>query len=208
MQTQKRSGTRHVQSTGRHPRSAASSQQERASLLLIAALCVLLPPLGLIILWRSSRIAQPMRLLMSLAATASMTLIFSLSMANGVPADYGIRPIPVVPTTAGYGASSDAALQTSAGYEDSSVAPAQPDGSVPAQPDGQAEAGIDLFADPISDEGGELDTETTVFAVTNNATSYHLYEICDTQTNNRVLTLQQALDEGLTPCEKCVGAAG
>ena len=42
-----------------------------------------------------------------------------------------------------------------------------------------------------------------VFAVTNNASSYHLYEICDFQENRRALTLAQALAEGLTPCEKC-----
>ena len=57
-------------------------------------------------------------------------------------------------------------------------------------------------------EPGELTDDTIVYAVTNNAASYHLYELCDQQENRRALTLREALNEGLQPCEKCVGAMG
>ena len=45
---------------------------------------------------------------------------------------------------------------------------------------------------------------TIVYAVTNNATKYHNLQVCDYQTNSRVLTLDEAIAEGLQPCEKCV----
>ena len=61
---------------------------------------------------------------------------------------------------------------------------------------------------PVIQDSGELTDDTIVYAVTNNAASYHLFEICDQQENRRALTLRDALNEGLKPCEKCVGAMG
>ena len=45
---------------------------------------------------------------------------------------------------------------------------------------------------------------TIVYAQAENATLYHSNEICDYVSYPRVLTLDEAVAEGLQPCEKCV----
>ena len=161
--------------------------------LLLGILCLLLPPVGLVMLWRARRLTINIRAIFSGIAFASMTLIFFLLMQPAeIPSD--IRPMPATPAITGYGSAS----QNPSFFEEGSIAPAQPDavpapvGGTPAQP-------------TIAQVSDQLTNESIVFAVTNNASSYHLYEICDFQENRRALTLSQALSEGLTPCEKCVG---
>jgi len=107
------------------------------------------------------------------------------------PAATDIRPTPATPQTVGYNAA-PAVLATQV--------PAQPEFIVPAVP-----SATDA---PVIQDSGELTDDTIVYAVTNNAASYHLFEICDQQENRRALTLRDALNEGLKPCEKCVGAMG
>ena len=106
-----------------------------------------------------------------------------------------IRPIPSIPTTAGYGTVS---AQEYAVIGQEEVIPAQPD----AVPSG------DFYSEPLIQDSGALTPDSIVYAVTNNASSYHLYEICDMQENRRALTLRDAMNEGLQPCSKCVGTAG
>ena len=44
---------------------------------------------------------------------------------------------------------------------------------------------------------------TIVYAVYNNARLYHAQRVCGTQSNNRELTVQQAMMEALGPCPDC-----
>ena len=66
---------------------------------------------------------------------------------------------------------------------------------------------VDFFGgeptqEPVSADPASLTAESTVYAVTNNASSYHMLQICDMQENHRMLTLAEAVAEGLLPCEK------
>lgn len=197
MQKNTSSRSRHVQSTHtKNVRSRYVKDNSRENIILLTILSAFLPPLGVLLTWRtSSRINIAVRAALSALATVSMTIIFCLLLRPG-NSDSAIRPVPVVPEMAGYGVVS---VDEPDIPEPTYVVPAAPDAVAPAEAPSAPEA---------TDEPGALTPETTVYAVTNNASSYHLYEICETQMNNRALTLQQALDEGLTPCEKCVGAVG
>ncbi len=160
--------------------------------LVLGALCLLLPPVGLVMLWRSRRMTFYLRTALSSLAFLSMTVIFFLLMRPAeIPST--IRPMPSTPSIAGYGSSSQTTV---------SIVPSIPE-NVPAQPDAAPAPVVGNATEPVTQNTGVLTNESIVFAVTNNASSYHLYEICDFQENRRALTLGQALAEGLTPCEKC-----
>lgn len=191
------SHARHVQSTQARSASRYARDDSRSTVLLLAALCLLLPPLGTLFIWRSNRIGSAIRAAFSGLALISMSCIFCFILRPD-DSSGAIYPTPVVPSQVGYGVPA----------AESQTAVPEPDSAVPASPDAVAPSDASGSGGQSADEPGALTPETTVYAVTNNASSYHLYEVCETQTNNRALTLQQALDEGLAPCEKCVGAVG
>lgn len=194
------SRSRHVQSTQTQSiRSRYAKDNTRDTLILLGGLSLLVPPLGMLLVWRTNRVALSFRAAFSALALASMTLIFCLTLRPASTAG-NIRPAAVVPDKVGYGVVSEPEQPAMPEYEYENAAPASPQAAAPAEA---------YVSEPAAtDEPGVLTPESTVYAVTNNASSYHLFEICETQTNNRALTLQQALDEGLKPCEKCVGAVG
>ena len=190
MQTNKPPRSRHVQSMHVAP-SRYMPANNAPSIAILAALCLLLPPVGVMLVWRARRMAMPLRIGLSAAGFLSTTLIFFLLMR---PSDAvsNILPTPVIPSQDGYGTIT--ANQSAVEPEISNV---------PAQPDAFAPQPTEEPRDP-----GSLTDDSTVYAVTNNASSYHLNPICDLQENHRSLTLREALNEGLAPCEKCIGAAG
>ncbi len=177
----------------------APEVNDRQSVLLLTALCVLLPPVGVALLWHAKKITLPIRAGLSGAGFLSMLLIFFLIMRPGSQTQE-ILPSASIPQYVGYG-------QVAAVQEP--VAPVQPvqpiQSEVPAMPDA-APAIPQETAPAATGTPGGLTENTVVFAVTNNASNYHLNQICDTQTNNRALTVSEALNEGLTPCEKCIPA--
>jgi len=198
MQTNRNARSRHVQTAQpANPYARYMQKDNRPQLYLLAALCLLLPPVGLVLAWRAQKIELHIRGGLSAIGLLSCTLIFWLLLRPaGVTST--IQPVPETPLQAGYGAASS---------NQYAAATAPPATEVPAPP----EVVITLTtADPnlAPQEPDVLTDDSIVYAVTNNAASYHLYEICDQQENHRALTLREALDEGLAPCEKCVGAVG
>lgn len=173
--------------------------EQRLTWALFGALCLILPPIGLIVVWRSGRINNILRAVYSAAALAALTVMFSITV-NAPAAVTGILPVPKTPSHAGYDANAIAATAT------------------------PAPVIIDEFADygdftvsygtPVTDENGVVIEDqlpvdpasqvTIVYAVTNNATYYHSQQMCDMQNNSRRLLLEDAIAEGLKPCEKCV----
>ncbi len=164
-------------------------EQMRRSLMLLSALCLLVPPVGVILVWRAKKIDIRLRGALSALGLVSMTLIFILLM-RPTEAVSTIQPIPVTPVQAGYGAAAT----------DVYIAP--PVTNVPAQPNADFFGG-EPTQEPVSADPASLTAESTVYAVTNNASSYHMLQICDMQENHRMLTLAEAVAEGLLPCEKC-----
>lgn len=197
MQTNRNARSRHVQSVQATNAYSKSTQKDSPlRLILLAALCLLLPPLGIALVWRVRRMGAPIRIGLSGLGALSCVLLFWLLLRPTAVVS-SILPTPQTPSQVGYG--SVAAGQTVAVVPESTAIPSQPDVVT-----------IVSTADPNAVPQGpdELTDDSIVYAVTNNATSYHLYEICDQQENHRALTLREALNEGLAPCEKCVGAVG
>lgn len=202
MQSRKTSNTRHVQSsqTGNPYARYMQADPGRAA-ILIGILCLLLPPVGIALSWRSKRMTVLLRSILSAVGFVSMTLIFFLLMRPD-QASSDIRPTPVVPAQAGYGASVT---------EVPTAIPTIEPTSVPVQEAPVITGGDPSLTDPALTSPTEppaLTDDSIVYAVTNNASSYHMQPVCDMQENNRSLTLREALNEGLEPCEKCAGPVG
>lgn len=178
-----------VRTTGISPASAARENARRT--LIIYLLCAVLPPLGLLILWRSRHSTNAMRAAASLLAVCVMTLLLLLCM-DSAP-DSGVRPTPVTPSGIGYGS---VALPSSA----AAVAPAPVEAVAPAEGSvsvSQEDVSVPVETDaPV--EGGQF-----VYTVSNNPSVYHASEVCDGQVNRRQIALETAINEGLTPCSKC-----
>ena len=221
MQSSSRRPGQRPASNNRYIEDSQKRASERDRLLLyiiLTALCLLLPPVGLFCAWRSRRTGPAVKGALSAAALLSAVLLSALVMRLGAPADR-IRPVPVVPTYIGYDPaaaaptaepveiyaigddSQDDAATFTVTYNDgttedlSGAGGGNADGVVPGED--QAEGGEDIkYLDPAT-------YVTIVYAVTNNATYFHTQKVCDYQTNSRILTLDDALAEGLIPCEKC-----
>ena len=194
---QNRQNTRVSQVRTSAPKGAYSSYRnmnDRTTLIVLGVLCLLVPPVGILLVWRAQHMDIPTRAIFSAAGFAATTLIFFLLMRPSAAVS-NIVPTPATPQTIGYGA---AAAEIPA--PSIPVAPAP--GTVPAAPSAPE------TSDPSLQTTGELTDDTIVYAVTNNASSYHLSQICGTQENHRSLTLRDALREGLAPCDQCVGAKG
>lgn len=75
-------------------------------ILVIALLTLLLPPLGLICLWRGARCPMRGKILLSIVGLASMTFIFvlilnpSTSLTDELPINYQYAASTAVPSTA------------------------------------------------------------------------------------------------------------
>ena len=192
MQTNRKTRPSPVQAPNiKKPYSAGKYRKEdnRLTLVVLSVLCLVLPPVGALLTWRAKKLELTIRGALTTTALLSCTFIFCLLMRSGTTLP-DIRPVPATPQTIGHNASV-------AVY--ATEVPAPP-AAVPAIP-----SATDA---PAVQESGELTDDTIVYAVTNNAASYHLYEVCGQQENRRALTLREALNEGLAPCENCVGAMG
>ena len=162
-------------------REREEKRDRRLATGLMAALSVVVPPAGLLAVWRSRRLNAPVRIGLSVAALLSMTFICWLWLRGG-QTDIGILPEPVVV----YNTEPETETVFTVTYGDGTV--------------DDLTGGSALPVDPAS-------YVTIVYAVTNNATKYHNLQVCDMQTNSRILTLEEAIAEGLQPCEKCVLSA-
>lgn len=181
-------------------REREEKRDKRLATGLMAALSVVVPPAGLLAVWRSKRLNAPVRIGLSVAALLSMTFICWLWLRGG-QTDIGILPVPVVPAYAGY---------------DTAAVEATPEPVVVYNTEPETETVFTVtYGDGTVDDltgGSALPVDpasyvTIVYAVTNNATKYHNLQVCDMQTNSRILTLEEAIAEGLQPCEKCVLSA-
>lgn len=176
-----------------HSKAREAQRKSGESLIVHLFLCIVLPPVGLLLAWHSRHLNTLSRAAASLCALAVLTGAFVL--LGGSESSAAILPAPQTPELPGYGN----AAQT-----------AEPDIYV----DGQDSVGgyQITYGDGTTEEtltqDGELPVDplsqvTIVYAVTNNAQYYHSQEICDMQTNSRRLILEDAISEGLKPCEKC-----
>ncbi|MBR0464465.1 MAG: hypothetical protein IJJ23_08800 [Clostridia bacterium] len=186
--------------------------------LIIGALCVILPPVGLVCAWRSERVNALARGALTVCALAASTLICVTILRLTSTSDV-IRPVPVVPVAYGYDKSTIKATpepvtvySAPADEEDyppvTSYTVTYANGEVQNVGDQTTGEETVTAVETPDDAESQFPVDpatyvTLVYAVTNNATYFHTQQICDLQNNSRILTLDEALAEGLRPCEKC-----
>lgn len=159
-------------------------------------LTLLLPPIGLIYLWREGVFRTRGRMLLTGIATLEMALFFALVM----PAkDLNMEaPMPVAPVAATI--APDDGVVTALSNIDQLLAQQQ------AERD--AAAGV-VTPEPTQDNSAYLAEqaailETTVYSVYGNgARYYHKDSVCGTQSNRRSLTVREAMGEGMGACAQC-----
>ena len=173
--------------------AAEEKRQTLQAFLINLFLTVVLPPVGVLLAWRSKRLNAALRVARSVCALGVMTGAFVL--LRGASPTNGMLPTPQTPVLAGYGNAAQTPEPAADAYD-----PAGQEGYTVTYGDGTTEG--------TAAQDGELPMDPTaqaiiVYAVTNNAQYYHKQEICDMQTNSRRMLLEDAIAEGLQPCSKC-----
>lgn len=164
--------------------------------LLSIVLCVVLPPVGLVYLWRTGSLNARGRAIMSGVATIGMAFLVSLllpGMFSSLSQD--ASPVP-----------GSAALITPSPESDVATALSNMEQLLRIQ---EAEnTGGDVAIAAMSDAeiaaAGEALLNTTVYGVySSGARYYHSKTVCGNQSNLRSMTLREALEDGLGPCPDC-----
>ena len=173
--------------------AAEEKRQTLQAFLINLFLTVVLPPVGVLLAWRSKRLNAALRVALSVCALGVMTGAFVL--LRGASPTNGMLPTPQTPVLAGYGNAAQTPEPAADAYD-----PAGQEGYTVTDGNGTTEG--------TAAQDGELPMDPTaqaiiVYAVTNNAQYYHKQEICDMQTNSRRMLLEDAIAEGLQPCSKC-----
>ncbi len=163
-------------------------------------LTIVCAPLGILYMWRAGVFRVRGRVLMTLIGAVVMVFVFSL--ASPETEAQPVLPTASKPQAIALVSEDESATALSNMDQLLGLAPA-PDAAVPVP----AEGAVDPAAQqPVQDDQAAQEAEllnTTVYAVYNGAQNYHTEGTCGTQTNRRQLTIQEALDEGLTPCTRC-----
>ena len=164
----------------------------------VIILLVLLPPVGLLVLWYKGVFRARGRMLLTALATVEMTLLVVLLTPR--PALTSQLPLPVAPQAVTQAPETD---NLSALYNIEELLYQQQLEQVKAQGGDEK----DLMTEEQKLQSQEIEREeilnTVVYAVFNHAQRYHAQRVCGTQSNNRELTVRQAMLEALSPCPDC-----
>lgn len=175
-------------------RPTAKKKSSRGPLAL--ALSLLLPPAGIVYLWRNGVFRSRGRLLVTALATAWMSVLLGFALPSRQVAT--VTPAPAVPTAA-TSAPSDGVV-TALSNIDELLAEKQ-----------AAEAALNGTEAPVDDAAAiaqynaeqQAILNTTVYSVFSSAKLYHSREVCGTQSNRRALTVEEAMNEGMGVCPNC-----
>ncbi len=180
-------------------------------------LILLLPPVGLAVLWRSSRFPMRGRVVLSALAVISMTAMFSLFLSWQTPDP--VMPTPAAPAPAASPTfpmrgrvvlsalaviSMTAMFSLFLSWQTPDPVMPTPAAPAPAASPTPAPTPVPTPTPEPTEAPTPAPTPTVyVYAVRKNASQYHKSNKCGSQTNRRKLTLDEALEEGLEPCPDC-----
>ena len=176
------------------------SSQEPVSkrTILIIALTILLPPIGLLLMWYTGMFRSRGRIVLTALATLEMTLLFVLLTPRTELASQA--PLPVAPAAVTQAPTEE---NLTALYNIEDLIYQQQLAQVVAKGGDETE----IMSDEQKDAQREIEREqilnTTVYAVFKNANRYHAQMVCGTQSNGRALTVREAMLEALSPCPDC-----
>lgn len=162
-------------------------------------LTLLLPPVGLMFLWRRGVFRARGRMLLTALATVEMAALFVLLTPHQELTPRS--PVPATPpavTAAPEGETLTALSNIEQLLYEQQLAKVQEAGGT----------AYDLLTEEekleLANAENEAVYETIVYSVFgNDAVYYHATKVCRTQTNGRELTVRDALREGLQPCPNC-----
>jgi len=155
-------------------------------------LCLVLPPLGLMFLWRKGVFRLRGRVLITALATVEMAVVMSLMMP--VSSVSTVQPVPG--TAERYAPAPESEVLTALSNMDEILRQQQ-----------AAQGGDDSVV--LIDQQQQLAQQqevlsSIVYAYNGSGTRYyHSVTVCGNQSNLLTLTVQEALAEGLGPCPDC-----
>ena len=165
----------------------------------LIVLTVLLPPIGLMLIWYTGAFESRGRMAMTALAVVEMTLLGVLLTPRAQLVAQA--PVPVAPVAVTHAPTED---NLSALYNIEELLYEQQLAQVVAQ--GGSESDI-IDNNPQADAQREARREevlnTIVYCVYRNAQRYHAQMVCGTQSNRRALTVREAMLEALSPCPDC-----
>ncbi|MBE5806870.1 MAG: hypothetical protein E7317_00820 [Clostridiales bacterium] len=172
------------------PRPRGGLRGYRGPLAIL--LTLLLPPLGILVIWRLQIYKLRARMLLTAVGTAVMVL-FVCSLRQ--PADV-VNAAPVAGSTELFTEAPKSDVLTALSSLEE-IARAQ----VPESENTDSTVIQVSQENQIAAQQALLDT--VVYSVYHNAKYYHGAEDCEGQHNSRQLTIRDALKEGLAPCPEC-----
>lgn len=161
-------------------------------------LSILLPPVGLMFLWRRGVFRTRGRMFITAISTIEMMVIFMLLMPQETLQTH--LPAPIVPVAVTKAPETDT-LTALSNIEQ--LLYEQQLAEIKAHGGSEADLMTDEQREQIRQEEEEILKNTIVYSVYNGAIKYHASKICGTQTNGRELTVEQAMSEGLAVCPNC-----
>ena len=182
----------------RNPYQKSGGITGRAVLALI--LCFIVPPIGLLYIWRQGVFQLRGRVLLTVLSGVEIMLLFvsglfGLIKWNTLPST--VEPVPgsAIAVTA---QPDDATLNALSNIDDLVAQGVSDTPDETLSPD----------ATPILTQEEQLAQQqevlnTTVYAVYSGAKYYHVSTVCGNQSNGRALTVEEALAEGMGACPNC-----
>ena len=158
-------------------------------------LTLILPPIGLAYLWREGVFRKRGRIILTAIATIEMALIFTWILPETELSNQA--PMPVAPVAATI--APDNGVVSALDNLDALLAERQ----------AELNAAAGITPEPTIDtEARRIEQEailaTTVYSVYGSgAQYYHKDTVCNTQSNRRPMTVQEAMGEGLGACPEC-----
>ena len=163
-------------------------------------LCILMPPIGLIYMWRLGVFRNRGRIIMSAIACIEMMFIIGGGMFGLI--EWRSMPPTVEPVPA-------AAVAVTAHPDDETInALSNIDDIIAMNMGAELNATLEPGATPILTQAEMLAQQEevlsmTVYSVHRGAKYYHVSTVCGTQSNGRELTIRQAISENMGACPNC-----
>ena len=182
------------------PNMDVPAEQKKTNRALPALiLSFLLPPLGILLMWRRGIFRMRGRAIVTLLATIEMALIFGALMPEAELMQ--VYPVPQPPVAVTQ-APSDSVVNALSNIDQLLAQQQEQMGAfAPETTEAPTDEEISEAAQKAAEQQAILNT--VVYSVYNNARFYHAVPECEGQTNRRQLSVQQAMSEGLGVCPKC-----
>ncbi|MBQ3575284.1 MAG: hypothetical protein IJA26_06420 [Clostridia bacterium] len=176
-----------------------TEQKKQNRALPAILLTIILPPLGILLMWRKGIFRMRGRAVITLLATIEMAIIFAAMSPEKELVQ--IQPVPQVPVAVTQAPNDTVVTALSNIDQLLAQQQAQMQGNMPAATEAPTDEEVAEAAEQAARQ--QAIDNTIVYSVYNNARYYHAAPDCEGQTNRRQLTVQQAKSEGLGVCPKC-----